>query len=101
MITKKVYEEYFRYHDFGRINNNGCLSKDEVIDTASVIVCSALNENETYPEMISDVMPYRQTMVLYYLKGGEKGKEYKIIIRITTNKGQKFESNPPISLKIM
>lgn len=101
MITKKPYEEYFRYYDFKRKRERGCLDDDEKIETTEVIVCDLNNEDDDYPEMVGDVTIETDTVVSYLLKGGEKGRKYKIIIRIVTSAEQKFENNKPIRLAII
>lgn len=91
MITKKPYEEYFIYYDFKRIKQGGRLDDDDTVKSAMAIVTAADNDDEDYPEMMGEVMPYGDTSVACFLKGGEKNKDYRIVIRIVTLSDQKFE----------
>ena len=101
MITKKPYEEYFRYHNFKRKSAGGCLNDDETIESAIVLVVSANDEDDEYPEMVGTVSVWNGTYVVYWLKGGEKGKKYEIKVRIVTSNNQKFENDKPIELVVI
>jgi hypothetical protein len=92
-ITKTVYEEFFRYHDF-----SGWLGSNETISSCDIKIYEKITNTDKSSTMLSDVSPY-QTKCKYKLLNGDEGKFYYIKIKTATSNGQKFEDWLDLAVK--
>jgi hypothetical protein len=93
MISKKAYEEFFRYHQFRRTDGKGWLGATETISTPAVTVAEKLTGADRSSTMISDVSVDSDTKVKYKLKAGTSGVDYLITIKVTSSLGNKFQDD--------
>jgi hypothetical protein len=91
MITKTVYEEFFRYHEFRRADSQGWLNESETLSSCEVKCHEKDTDADKSSAMVSDAGVYNNTKVKYKLKAGESGKLYYITIKAVTSNSQKFE----------
>lgn len=98
MITKRAYEEFFRYHDFQRSDGNGWLNTDETLTSGTVTAADKLTAADVSATMISSVSVYASTKMKYMLKAGTSGRTYVITIRVVTSNGQKFEDQVEVKV---
>jgi hypothetical protein len=99
-ISKRAYEEIFRYHQFCRSDGAGWLNASGTLTgTPTVTVEEAGSGTDRTSEMISNVAVYDSTQVVYLLKAGATNTIYIITIRVVSSNGQKFEDR--IELKVL
>ncbi len=93
IFTKKAFEEFFRYHDFSAL-----LNQNENLSEATVVV---IDKSTGKPDatMISNASVFQSKKVLYKIQSGISGHIYRIVFRVATTAGQKFEDEIDCEVK--
>ncbi|NMC75392.1 MAG: hypothetical protein GYA56_13695 [Geobacteraceae bacterium] len=89
MLTKTQYEEILYRRDFRRSDGRGWLGRDETITSAVVAVRDGAGQE--HADMVANVAVHDGVSVVFLLRGGRSGGVYTVSVRVTTDKGQKFE----------
>jgi hypothetical protein len=93
-FTKRVYEEFFRYHDFDNWLNN-----EETLTDVDIIILEKLTDIDVSADMVGNISVYENVKVKYLIKAGTANITYIVKIQCTTTNNQKFEDQ--IELKVI
>lgn len=93
-FTKYAYEEVFRYFEFRRGDGKDGLADGETL-SAQAVTCVGKGTSTDYTSaMIASTSIVNQTQVKYLLKAGTLGRNYHVIVKVTTSNSQKLEGKP-------
>jgi hypothetical protein len=100
MLTKTVYEEIFRFHEFKRPDGEGWLADQETLASAGVTIIEKVAGTDRSSTMIDLVSVYApdNTAVKYKIKAGTANLVYTVSIKGVTSNGQKFEDTYDIKV---
>ena len=92
ILIKPEYNDEWRVFDFSRQ-----LAVDETVIAAEVVVL-CVDGTDASASMISDVLPYQSTGIIYKLKGGVPGHIYTRHFRVVTSSGNKLEDSAKLKV---